>query len=304
MYLVGVASGTQVANLSLVSGPKETKMRVVFGVAAASIILLLPTVVLAQRGDDGDCPPGGWFCEEAEPERGEPHFAQPPPQETEQAEQSPPVVVYRPEKGSGSRKIIIVDQPDDEPRPAKRRRPAREWGFNLRLQTAIMGDDPKRAKDSGMGGLGFSFRYRPIPHFAFDAGLDFLGGTDWAGNERRETALLLNAMIFFNPKDKLQLYTLGGLGFSGARVNRQHMDSNGTDREIHEEYGYFGGQLGVGLEWRIARKTALNLDVLGFIRGRTDEKARNQPEFTDDETGRRTNTSGGGLGRIGITFYW
>jgi opacity protein-like surface antigen len=283
-------------------------MRVSFGVAAASIVLLLPTVALAQSGDDGDCPPGGWFCEEAEPAQVEPGFAEPPPEAgPEEVKQSPPVVVYRPEAGSGSRRIIIVDQPDGEPRPAKRRRPPREWGFNLRLESAIMGDDPKRADDSGMGGLGFSFRYRPIPHFAFDAGLDFLGGVDWEGQRRRETALMLNAMIFFNPKDKLQLYTLGGLGFSGARVTkvREAGDTTGMPGEEHEEdYSYFGGQLGIGLEWRIARKTALNLDLVGFIRGRTDEKARTDPEFTDDETGRRTNTSGGGLARIGITFYW
>jgi hypothetical protein len=282
-------------------------MRVSIGVAAASIVLLLPTVALAQSGDDGDCPPGGWFCEPADPERGEPEFAEPPPHSAEETEQPPPVVVYRP--APGSRKIIIVDQPDDAPKP-KRRRPAREWGFNLRLETAIMGDDPERAEDSGMGGLGFSFRYRPIPHFAFDAGVDFLGGRDWAGNQRRETALLLNAMIFFNPKDKLQLYTLGGLGFSGARVTKSQSElgSDGTTmivrNDVQEDYSYFGGQLGIGLEWRVAKKTALNLDVLGFIRGRTDDKARHEPEFTDPETGRRTNTSGGGLGRIGITFYW
>jgi hypothetical protein len=62
--------------------------------------------------------------------------------------------------------------------------------------------------------------------------------------------------------------------------------------------------LGLGLEFRIGRKTALNFDVLGFIRGRTDSRAEYEYEFVDPETGRGTNTSGGGLFRGGITFYW
>lgn len=283
-------------------------MRVSLGVAA--VVVLIPNLAFAQEDEQGDCPPGGWFCEEAEPaEVDSPDTA--PETDVDPGESgetaSPPVVVYQPEEGSGARKIIIVDRPDDAPRPAKRRR-KREWGFNLHLQSVMMGDDPQRHPDASMGGLGFSFRYRPIPHFAFDAGVDFLGGIDWHGNERRETALLLNAIVFFNPKDKLQFYTLGGLGFSGARVHKEHGEvlEDGSSQVVEEdvEYSYFGGQLGIGLEWRLARKTALNFDVIGFIRGRTDEKARYEPEFTDPETGRQTNTSGGGLARIGITFYW
>jgi opacity protein-like surface antigen len=202
--------------------------------------------------------------------------------------------------------VIVVDR--TEPPKAPRRRWRREWGFNLHLQGVMMGNGPQRHPDSGMGGLGFSFRYRPIPHFAFDAGLDFLSGTDYVGNERRETALLLNAMVFFNPRSKLQVYTLGGIGFSGANVQREHdvVSEDGTvlPGGFEDEYSYFGAQLGLGLEWRVSRKVALNGDIIGFIRGRTDDKARFEPEFTDPETGRVTNTSGGGLGRIGITFYW
>jgi hypothetical protein len=34
-----------------------------------------------------------------------------------------------------------------------------------------------------------------------------------------------------------------------------------------------------------------------------NDDARSYPEFTEPETGRTTNSSGGGL-RGGITFYW
>jgi hypothetical protein len=275
-------------------------MRRCFAILVASLVVAAPTTALAQS----DCPPGGWFCEEqaeADDAAAEEDEAEP---EVGERTSQPPVVVYEPagKKGDAADKIIVVERAP--PKPPKRRL-RREWGFNLHLQGVIMGSDdnregPPRHPDSGMGGLGFSFRYRPIPHFAFDAGVDFLGGRDWHGNRRRETGLLLNAMIYFNPRSKVQVYTLGGLGFSGASVERVH----DTSSAVVEEYGYFGGQLGLGLEFRVGRKTALNLDVLGFLRGRTDEKARFDPEFVDPDTGDATNTSGGGLFRGGVTFYW
>jgi len=82
-------------------------------------------------------------------------------------------------------------------------------------------------------------------------------------------------------------------------------DENGDPiTDAQRSYSYFGGQLGAGLEFRVTRRVSLNLDLVGFMRGRTDQEARVQPEFTDPDTGRTTNTSGGGLFRGGITFYW
>jgi opacity protein-like surface antigen len=197
---------------------------------------------------------------------------------------------------------MLVAVPEPPPKPARKRwRP--KWGLNLHLEGALMGGSRKRDPDSGMAGLGFSLRYRPIPHFALDTGLDFIGGVDWQGYDRRETALLVNAMVFFNPKNAVQFYMLGGVGFSGATVRLRDVNGNavsGTERD----YSYFGGQLGLGLEFRVTHRVSLNLDVIGFVRGRTDEGARYAPEFTDTETGRTTNSSGGGLMRGGITFYW
>lgn len=283
-------------------------MRSTLAVIAASALLLAPALAHAQ--EDADCPPGGWFCEETEPPAtdGEPEDVEQPEGTTSQ----PPLVVYEP-KEDGSRKITIIDKAE-KPKKPKRRRAKKEWGFNLHLQGVLMGgserteDRQARHPDAGMGGLGFSFRYRPVPHFALDAGLDFVGGVDYQGNERGETALLLNAMAYFNPKDKAQIYVLGGLGFSGATVNKKTELTLADDTvaviEEQKEYRYFGGQLGVGLEFRVAKRTALNVDLIGFIRGRTDDQARFEPEFTDPDTGRTTNTSGGGLFRGGITFYW
>jgi opacity protein-like surface antigen len=142
-----------------------------------------------------------------------------------------------------------------------------------------------------------------VPHFAFETGLDFVGGVDWQGNRRSETALLLDGLVFFNPRDAVQFYMLGGIGFSGAAVTPR--DQYGEPQwDAQQYYSYFGGQLGAGLEFRVSRSVSLNVDVVGFLRGRTDGEARRTPEFTDPEKGRTTNTSGGGLFRGGITFYW
>ncbi|MBX3125891.1 MAG: outer membrane beta-barrel protein [Polyangiaceae bacterium] len=268
----------------------------------AGACLLAPSLASAQT--DADCPPGAWFCEETEPN---PDAAD--TDDVDDAATNEPQVVTETD-ADGTRKIVIIDKAPPPSKPA-RRRIKKEWGFNLHLQGVMMGrghQTQKPAENAGMGGLGFSLRYRPVPHFAFDAGLDFIGGIDYEGNERAETALLLNGIVFFNPKDKVQVYALGGLGFSGAQVNeRQRVETTDGDvleTEERKEFSYFGGQLGMGVEFRIGRKTALNLDVIGFVRGRTDEQARTEPEFVDPETGRTTNTSGGGLFRGGITFYW
>jgi hypothetical protein len=270
--------------------------------------LSFPLTAFAQ----GECPPGSWFCDEqgapaADDDEGSDDAdaagaeSAPEAAPAKRPKQPPPIVVYTP-SGQPPDKVIVVEAPP--PKPA-RKRWRREWGFNLHLESVLMRDDEARHPDAGMGGIGFGFRYRPIPHFAFEAGLDFLGGRDYQGNERAERALLLNAIIFFNPRSKVQVYTLGGIGFSEANVRKEQLDGNGVVlNDWVDEYSYFGAQLGLGLEWRVSRKVALDFDVIGFIRGRTDDLARVEPEFTEEGTGRTTNTSGGGLGRLGITFYW
>jgi opacity protein-like surface antigen len=285
-------------------------MRSRIALVAIAAVLGTSSVALAQAEEEGDCPPGGWFCEEPEDEPAADEDAEAqgpdaagsadsPEPESRRAKKTPSsVVVYTPE-GEPPPKVVVVQPSTAEPPPPKKRK-RRRFGVNLRLQGALMGDSRDKDSDAGMGGAGISFRYRPVPHFALDFGLDRLGGTDWSGNHREEGALLINAMVFFNPRSPVQVYMLGGFGFSGADV--QIEDESGDT--IRRGYSYFGGQLGGGLEFRVSPLVSLNLDLVGFVRGRTDDRARYEPEFTDPETGRTTNSSGGGLLRGGITFYW
>ena len=122
---------------------------------------------------------------------------------------------------------------------------------------------------------------------------------------RSESAFTINGLVFLNPRSRAQVYLLGGFGWAGARVYNDNTTLQAGyyyPQETH--YGYFGGQAGGGLEFRVAKHFALNLDLRGFVRGRIDENAQAQPEFRDPVTGRTTNTSGGGIITGGMTVYF
>jgi hypothetical protein len=265
------------------------------GAVVPLALLTLPSTASAQE-DKKDCAPGSWFCGETQPP---PANGNPPPLPTEKAETKPaspppPVVVYQPPP-------TVVVQPREAPPPyyyvPRNAPPRKEWGLNLHLGGLMMGKG--NDGNAGMGLVGLGLRFRPVPQAALEADLDFAGGRDYNGYRRSETALSFNGLIFVNPKNKTQVYFLAGFGWSGAKAvdDRQGYDQT----EYH--YGYFGVQTGVGLEFRLSKAVALNVDLRGFIRGRVDENRRSNPEFVD-ANGRSTNTSGGGLLSGGLTFYW
>jgi hypothetical protein len=172
--------------------------------------------------------------------------------------------------------------------------PQSEWAAQLRVESVGFGSEA--APDAKMGGLGVSLRPRPTPHFALDLGLDVFGGHDFNAERRKEMSFTVNPMFFLNPRQVVQVYLLTGLGFAGATV--EHAD------QTTSHYRYVGVDAGVGLEIRFARKVALDIDLVGFLRTRTDRAARESPEFVDPETGQTSNTSGGGLARLGLAYYW
>ncbi len=278
----------------------------------SALIALAPASALAAGA--GDCP-DGWFCDEGGASPGAPPSAAPsgarPPESPSPSARPSGSPAYTPPSypppgyaGPGEDHEAIELEAQEPPAPRRhRRRDKHEWGFNLHLEDALLGNKRERASNAEMAGLGVGLRYRPLPPLAFEAGLDLLTGTDFNGYDRTEVALLVNALVFFNPHDVVQVYVLGGLGLSGANVNIVPRSSEAFERH-HEHYTYFGGQVGFGAEVRVSRRVGISGDIVGFIRGRTDDDADTNPEFTDPETNRATNTSGGGLLRLGATFYW
>jgi hypothetical protein len=274
-------------------------------VVTASV--LWSPLALAQKA--ADCPPGAWFCADASvsptpaptptPAPGVSPPSSEPKAPLHAAEgQPPPGFVYmqpEPAPAAGPLPLTVVPptpaQYDAPPPPPPPRRGSR-WALQLRVETAAMGDADGRSSNAGMAGVGGSLRARPTPHFAFDFGLDGLGGRDFAGRRRSELAFSVNPMIFLNPQNPFQIYLLAGIGASSASV------------EHTQAYHYVALDAGAGVEWRVSPQIALDLDFVGFIRERTDGDARDNPEFIDPSTGRTTNSSGGGLLRAGIAFYW
>ncbi len=275
-------------------------------------------VASAQQANP-NCPPGSWFCADTQQQSaapaGQPVPMQPPPPVAEQRPPMPPpppqpnymygpgapppVVIYQPPPPvivyQGPRYVQAPPPPVYYYRP-QQPLPQREWGINLRVEGAALGHRSAATHDSGMGGVGFGLRYKPIPAFGLEAGVDYLGGRDYNGFKRDEAAFTLNALVFLNPRSRAQVYLVGGVGWSTAHVT--------DDLSNTYDYSYFGGQGGLGIEFRVGRHVALNFDALGFIRERVDQGANAAPEFKDPATGQTTNTSGGVLFRGGLTFYF
>lgn len=304
--------------------------------ALFAVALLTPLPALA------DCPPGGWFCTDAQvdgpqaapsddenADNDAPALPKARPQHHADDEEEAPqidedrgpmrkprvVVVEQSEGYATPPNVVIVTRqrprvrrvapPHLAPPPKVRALPRlySKWGLNLRAQGAAMGDGANR--ESGMGGIGMSLRYRPVAHFGFDLGVDVIGGTDFNGFSRVETPLSLNAMIYVNPRSRVQFYLLGGAHLSHAEVrsdSQSELLGRTADGKFGADYNYFGGQGGAGLEFRIGRRVGLNIDVLGFIRKRTDDGLL--PEYIDPASGQTTNTSGGVLLRGGLNFWW
>lgn len=302
-------------------------MKTVASITAFSLVMGVSAIAAAQQNPN--CPPGSWFCADAAvPGLGSaqitigggnqtqlqplppPQQVAPPPVVIQQqpVPQQPPVVVYQPAPPP-----VMVYQPQPMPnyntyyvrRPVLL--PQQEWGLNLRVDGAFIGGGSNNPNGGGaMGGFGAGLRFKPTRWLGLEADGDFLIGRDYNDYARNETALTLNALLYLNPRSRAQVYLVGGFGWSFANVTNDTYASGVQPVAFQQNvnYSYFGGDLGIGFEYRLNRNLAVNLDLRGFIRGRIDNAATVQPEFIDPATGRTTNTSGGLLATGGLTFYF
>jgi hypothetical protein len=267
---------------------------------AASSLAATVTLLGASRAE-AQCVPGSLFCAQVSVGvgvSGSLTIGSPPPVMVAQpVAPPPPVVVYQPAQPP----VVVVAQPQPttmivaQPVPQVRL-PAPVFG--IRGEIGAMTTDR-----IAMGGAGVALRYRPGPFVAFDFGLGVYGGEDYHGAARVEMPVTANALFFFNPQSPLQFYSLAGLGYSFASTDRGlGADPWGVyDDHYTTEFSYLGGQVGLGLEWRLSPWFAVNGDVRGFIRQRV---GGGTPEFRDAATGRTTNTSGGVYWTLGTTFYF
>lgn len=219
----------------------------------------------------------------------------------------------------------VPPPPPPPPRPRRLETPT-EWGVNAHLQLGLLPDagNVKPARETGtiavndgdpvMGGLGLSLRFRPLQRVALDLGVDLITGTDATGGERTEVPLSASALIYVNPRSRAQVYFLVGPNLSFAQVSREALvpeylgpnsalaSSSLQMQEFEYDYIYLGGQAGVGLDVRLTRHISLDFALLGVIRSRIDDEPG--AEYVDQDTGKSTDTSGAGLFRGGVTFWW
>ena len=301
-------------------------MKLAVCTSALALVLSVGTygsLAAAQSAPSGSCPPGSWFC--AEPPESQPspagkpvqglqplpeaEEAPPPPRRAptvvyEPAPAPPPVVVYQPPPP------VMIVRPESPPPyeyappPHKFISPPREWGLNLHLEGAALGGGAQH--NASMGGLGAGLRFKPTRYVGLESNLDFVGGHGYSGDIRGETALTFNGLLFLNPRDRAQVYLLAGFGWSWAHSQNDPSmppSASAANAAFDQHYSYFGGQAGIGLELRLTRTLAFNIDFRGFVRSRTDELAQSQPEFSNAQ-GQTTNTSGGGLLTGGMTLYF
>jgi hypothetical protein len=218
-----------------------------------------------------------------------PVVVQPPPPPV----QPPVVYVQQPPPP------VIVAQPQPQVVTVQRSRVVYDLvpAFDMGLHLQIGGLFSDRI---GMGGGGAAFRIRPMEHLAIDIGMGIYGGQDYQGADRWEMPIVADIIVFFNPGDRLQVYALAGGGMSfGQQGSYTRFD---RDFIPSRDLAYAGGEAGLGVEWRIGRHFALNLDVRAFLR----EQVGGGVEFTEIQDGvtRSTNTSTGVYGNLGMTFYF
>ncbi|GAB4116776.1 MAG: hypothetical protein OHK0013_50200 [Sandaracinaceae bacterium] len=223
---------------------------------------------------------------------------QPPPPPP----QPPVVIVQQPPPPP-----VVVARPAPQPQVVEVRVPRRRvvydlvpaFDMGLHLQLGTMFTDR-----IGVGGGGAAFRIRPVEWFGIDVGAGIYGGQDYQGAGRWEIPLVVDLLFFFNPGDRFQLYALVG---AGASIGQQGSYTRGPigDRDFipSRDLAYVGGEAGLGVEWRVGRHFALNLDVRGFLR---EEVGSPGPEFVEvvDGRTRSTDTSGGFTANVGMTFYF
>jgi hypothetical protein len=290
----------------------------------------------ADAATKADCPPGA-FCEEtsvAPPPEAAPSepaadtakqaaegdtttlVLPPPPPGSDPT--APRTFTYQPDPGGGPGQIIIYEDgagpprfgeleappPPPPPKEKKRWRSHRRWGMNLRVDGVLLPRYGDHNESSGMAGLGLSVRYRPVPMFALDLSADFLGGIDSNGFERQELPIGVSAMVYVNPRNVVQFYLFGGLNWSFARIYSDEPQPNLADGNS-DDYTYFGGHAGLGLEFRVSKLIGLNIDGMAFVRTRTDDDdAGRYPEFYNPRTNEVSNSSAAGMLRAGVTFWW
>jgi hypothetical protein len=193
------------------------------------------------------------------------------------------------------------------PRPIAPPRLQRHVGLQAQINGALVGS--ATGDLSLMGGLGAGLRFRGAGHLGAELGLNVVTGRDYNGDARTEVPATFSGLLYFNPRNRLQVYGLMGIGVSYATVRYAPGNTSDHGGLSGSNYAYFGGQAGLGLELQLNHRLSIFADVRGFLRGRIDGGTDTNPEFTrpnpnGDGSVQTTNVSAGALTQAGLVLYF
>jgi hypothetical protein len=294
---------------------------------ALSTVLASASLLATSLANAQDCPPGSWLCAGLQIGAGvsggvvigggRPALPPPPPPppppasvvvQTPMVEFQPappvylqppqPVVIYRP-----APVIYTTYAPVQAPAPTVA--PRQNVGLGAYATGLFLGGSDSARERPAMGGAGVLMRFRHSPHLATEATIGGMYGRDYNGDARAEVPVTLGGVVYFNPRNRFQVYGLLGGGLSFATV--QYDIANARTRGMRDAgYFYLGGYAGIGAEWQLSQSFSLFVDVRGFIRGRVDRDAESNPEFSRVQGGvtQTTNGSMGMTGNLGAMFWF
>ena len=294
---------------------------------ALSTVLASASLLATSLANAQDCPPGSWLCAGLQIGAGvsggvvigggRPALPPPPPPlpppasvvvQTPMVEYQPappvylqppqPVVIYRP-----APVIYTTYAPVQAPAPTVA--PRQNVGLGAFATGLFLGGSDSARERPAMGGAGALMRFRHSPHLATEATIGGMYGRDYNGDTRAEVPVTLGGVVYFNPRNRFQVYGLLGGGLSFATV--QYDNDNARARGMREAgYFYLGGYAGIGAEWQLSQNFSLFFDLRGFMRARVDSDAESNPEFSRVRGGvtQTTNGSMGMTGNLGAMFWF
>lgn len=236
--------------------------------------------------------PEGWYCEPP-PEADAPVPHPPPaPLHSTPSESAPPEPDTAMHFVPADFDFAVPDMDAYEPEAA---RGDRAFGVQLRFDLPLI-DDGDSPAHPFMAGPGLGFVFLPLDHIGLELAADSAFGRDGLDAQRRELAVSGALLAFFDTHQLVQVFLSTGLFHSWAQVE---------PRASHaRHYRYFGAFLGLGAELTFHPLASAFVRLEGFMRGRVDEGASNEPEFIHRASGETSNSSAGALLRVGAARYF
>jgi hypothetical protein len=128
-------------------------------------------------------------------------------------------------------------------------------GFGLRLDHMVF---PTAGVWQTRGYVGVTLR--PLEHLAFDAGIGFGGGRWrrlWGVDNFATFDATLDARLYLNPRSRLQLFALGGVGLGFASASSSLTPSVAPGDCPGDAMMFYDLSGGIGAELRLGRQVSL-----------------------------------------------